>query len=270
MNTDRILQLAQHPELLDRDTLYELRNLLSRYPYFTTVRILYLHNLYLLRDPLFSDELKLGALHVSDRKRLFQVIEGHKYEVGNKPAAASATHAEQEHSIPKIAQKPKEKSRTLTLIEQFLSQQPENEPLVPFDLTVDYTTYLLEEKEEDKEKSTPPPTKDLIDAFLNQLQTDELLPPRELLPDSPEKEADPSQSTPSLSPAASATEADSAAEAAIDASFFTETLAKIYIRQGRYEKAIEIYKNIYLKNPKKSAYFADQIRFLEKLIINEK
>jgi hypothetical protein len=25
-----------------------------------------------------------------------------------------------------------------------------------------------------------------------------------------------------------------------------------------------------LKNPKKNAYFADQIRFLEKLIINEK
>ena len=50
--------------------------------------------------------------------------------------------------------------------------------------------------------------------------------------------------------------------------YFTETLAKIYIRQGRYEKALEIIRRLNLNYPKKNAYFADQIRFLEKLIIN--
>ena len=53
-------------------------------------------------------------------------------------------------------------------------------------------------------------------------------------------------------------------------SFFTETLAKIYIKQQRYEKALEIIKKLNLKYPKKNVYFADQIRFLEKLIINAK
>jgi hypothetical protein len=52
--------------------------------------------------------------------------------------------------------------------------------------------------------------------------------------------------------------------------FFTESLAKIYIRQGRYSKALEIIKRLNLNYPKKNAYFADQIRFLEKLIINNK
>ena len=51
--------------------------------------------------------------------------------------------------------------------------------------------------------------------------------------------------------------------------FFTESLAKIYIRQGRYSKALEIIKRLNLNYPK-NAYFADQIRFLEKLIINNK
>jgi len=55
-----------------------------------------------------------------------------------------------------------------------------------------------------------------------------------------------------------------------DDSYFTETLAIIYIRQKRYEKALEIIKKINLQYPNKSRYFADQIRFLEKLINNKK
>ena len=50
--------------------------------------------------------------------------------------------------------------------------------------------------------------------------------------------------------------------------YFTETLARIYIKQGRYSKALEIIRRLSLQYPKKNAYFADQIRFLEKLIIN--
>ncbi len=56
----------------------------------------------------------------------------------------------------------------------------------------------------------------------------------------------------------------------LDDSYFTETLAKIYIRQHRYEKALEIIKKLSLKYPKKSAYFADQIRDVEQMIINAK
>ena len=56
----------------------------------------------------------------------------------------------------------------------------------------------------------------------------------------------------------------------IEETFFTESLAHIYIKQRKYERALEIIKGISLKNPEKNIYFADQIRFLEKLIINVK
>ena len=59
-------------------------------------------------------------------------------------------------------------------------------------------------------------------------------------------------------------------EPATDDTFFTESLAKIYIKQRRYEKALQIIKKLSLKYPEKNIYFADQIRFLEKLIINTK
>ena len=55
----------------------------------------------------------------------------------------------------------------------------------------------------------------------------------------------------------------------VDEGYMTENLAKIYIKQGSYSRALEIIKRINLNNPKKNAYFADQIRYLEKLILNE-
>jgi len=66
------------------------------------------------------------------------------------------------------------------------------------------------------------------------------------------------------------TEQSASSESSNDDTFFTESLAKIYIKQRRYEKALQIIKKLSLKYPEKNIYFADQIRFLEKLIINIK
>jgi len=49
-------------------------------------------------------------------------------------------------------------------------------------------------------------------------------------------------------------------------SLMTETLAKVYLQQKNYKKAIQAYKILILKNPEKSGSFADQIRAIEKLI----
>jgi hypothetical protein len=45
----------------------------------------------------------------------------------------------------------------------------------------------------------------------------------------------------------------------------TETLARIYVEQKNYKKAIQSYKILSLKYPEKSGFFADQIKAIEKL-----
>lgn len=48
----------------------------------------------------------------------------------------------------------------------------------------------------------------------------------------------------------------------------SEALLKVMIKKGNYSKALEIINELSLNNPKKSIYFADQKRFLKKLMLN--
>ena len=70
-----LTELINHPERMDRDTLYELRSMLALHPYFQTARLLMLQNLYLLHDPAFDEELRRAAVYITDRKTIFQMIE---------------------------------------------------------------------------------------------------------------------------------------------------------------------------------------------------
>lgn len=55
-----------------------------------------------------------------------------------------------------------------------------------------------------------------------------------------------------------------------DDTTFSESLAKIYIKRKNYSGAHEIISKLNLKFPEKSVYFAVQLRFLDKLMLNER
>ena len=249
-----IAQYITHPELLDRETLYDLRSLLALYPYYQPARLLLLQNLYLLHDPSFNSELNRAAVYITDRKVIFNLVEAAHYKLNNeKEKAPQATHTN------------KKEDRTISLIDNFLDTIPEEEKPqpkkgkrkpTPADAAVDYVAYLLETEDEDGSSDTrqdSPQLKEhnLIDNFINNEGG------KIKLKDEPEY-------TPNLED-----ESDNNKNEG-DKSYFTETLARIYIKQGRYEKALEIIQQLNLNYPKKNAYFADQIRFLKKLILNNK
>jgi hypothetical protein len=246
-----IVEYIHHPERLDRDTLYELRSILALYPYFQTARLLMLMNLYLLHDPSFDKELRRAAIYITDRKVLFQMIEAAHYQLRVKKEKANETTVKEDDD-----------NRTLSLIDDFLDSIPDEKPEepkekkrkpTPADAAIDYVAYLLESKSEDDEpvvieESPQLKGQTLIDTFIENDRGKFVLNENPtLVPDIDESNTE---------------------EKSGDEGFFTETLARIYIKQGRYSKALEIISRLSLQYPKKNAYFADQIRFLEKLIIN--
>ncbi len=94
----------------------------------------------------------------------------------------------------------------------------------------------------------------LIDAFISSH-------PEEL---PAEKPAKPSPGKPETEAAA---EPVAASPTIQQGDLLSQSLAKIFIKQGHYRQAYEIIHSLSLNYPEKSIYFADQLRFLRKLIL---
>lgn len=251
-------RLIQHPEEMNRETLYDLRALLALYPYYQTARLLMLQNLYLLHDSSFDEELRRAAIYITDRKVIFQMIEAAHYELktakGEKASNANATTDD------------KKGDRTSDLIDNFLGSIPkdadeeeakkEKRKPTPADAAVDYVAYLME-TEGEIEDEKPSRTISLIDDFMEdggfklpKINSDEDYKP-EFAPQLNQEENDSDETTE-------------------NSGVFTETLARIYIKQGKYQRALDIIERLERQHPSKTGYHKDQMRFLEKLIANEK
>ena len=147
---------------------------------------------------------------------------------------------------------PVETPDTDTAIDTFLDTYGDIDPhekqlleRLIFNPVPDYSQVLAAEEAESPEQPAAPLTEQdaLLDAFLAKQ-------------DIPAPQPAPVQRP--ARPGAAKADADSP---------LSESLAKIYIKQGRYDKAYEIIYQLSLNFPKKSIYFADQLRFLKKAML---
>ena len=246
-----IRELIEDTSKLNADTLPQLKELIEKYPFFQIVRLLYVANLYKQHSPLFGQELKKGSVFVPDRSALFAITEGENYQL--------PTHNENNNIETESGS-----SRTLTLIEGFLKSggietdtpaDDEEERLMPSvaDLTNDYASFLIQQDKhhpQQKKSTNTPKLKraDLIDTFIEETKGKQ----RFEMPEMDDSDF--------VSPDFS----DEAEE------IYRETLVNIYIKQGRYQQALEILRKISLNNPKKSSNFAAQMYLLEVLLKENK
>ena len=244
----KIKDLLDDPSKLNAETLPELKAIVETYPFFQVARLLYLSNLYKLHSQDFGAELRRASVYVPDRTALFALTEGINYELPT-----------QGNGIDIVVND--EGDRTISLINTFLTQghietddedmEERNEPSVA-DLTNDYASYLMQQDKrhaENPETQETPKLKggELIDTFIEENKGKQRV---EI-----QHRDDEDFVSPELS--------------VEDEEIYTESMVNIYIKQKRYQQALEILRKICLNNPKKSANFATEISLLE-IILNEK
>ncbi|MDR1337145.1 MAG: hypothetical protein LBK22_09985 [Tannerella sp.] len=246
MTCTELYRLMENPALLSAETLPGLKQLTEDFPYFSAARMLYLKNLSLTEDLRLQTDLKKMAIYVPDRLKLFLLLEGDRYKFPGAPKPETET-----------------KNGRFELIEKFLAENGPVEdgvsgaPVFAPAATIDYTYWLLTDSPQTDHPEARLHRQDLIDAFLENGH----VRPGQYPATKPAETAGEAEHEPD------ATAPETPENASPKTSYFTETLAHIYIRQKRYEKALEIIRSLSLKYPEKNLYFADQIRFLEKLII---
>ena len=248
MQSQEFISFLNEKEPLNEASLPQFEALLKAYPYFQSARLLYLKNLELLEHPDYARELPKTALLCSDRKKLFYWIKSEHYASFFPKKEESETQ-----------------DRTQSLLDSFLGTLKDETPIIREDFheeipiaSADYLSYMSLVDETSKNEPLPeeqPLLKhhDIIDSFIEKSDAGDIFVPPIENDTPPSKESKLSADIEGLG-----------------SGLLTETLARIYIKQKKYEQALEIIKRLNLNFPKKSVYFADQIRFLEHLILNEK
>ena len=237
MTINDISKLMKSPGLLNGETLPQLKSLVDEYPYFQTVRMLYLKNLQTESDLSFPVELRKMAFYAVDRKKLFYWIEKDKFVSFDFDALEKKESPGLSDSFASID--------SFLAIENFTSEKLQIGDNMNTVASTDYLS-LLKEKQDDLENVQPLKHQKTIDDFLKK----EKQSPFRINSGNSEN------TKPVVPHIEEKTE------------FIGETLAKIFIQQRKYEKALQIIQKLSLQYPEKSAYFAVQIEKLENLIIN--
>lgn len=237
-----LIDYIRRPDTIDDDAISQLQRLTKEHPYFHVARILLLQALYKKHDPAYDETLRRTAILVPSREAIFRLTEEPHYtQVEERKRYDEANEAST--------------SRTVSLIENFLETQMPTKPVNhPIDAAQDYIGYLLQQESlrgGKRQEALPMNGGGVVEDFLEN-ETGRIV-----LDDNDEFEE-------SHTDTSKNTQNDENNE------ILTEIMAGIYIKQGKYENAVKIIRQLSLKYPKKNRYFADQIRFLEKLILNNK
>jgi len=290
--TDLSLILKQ-PNHITLSQVYELENIIHEYPYFQVVKAIYLKILYAQESYRYNKELKITAAHIGNRTLLFNFITSTGFkdkknvlkkeempkayvdeaipsefttyvsgDVFEKKEFYPVTHTVEQSQTSKdaISSSEQQQKEALNMGKPIDFQPNDKQSFAtwlqvtrykPIDRRTTKTATTIDLPFVDKnifeEGDVRAKKFDLIDKFL------EANPKIEV-----NKDYDDTSSNIEI-----------VEKKDIGRQFMTETLAKVYLEQGKYTEAIQAYQILMLKNPAKSAYFAEQISIIRKLQQNK-
>jgi tetratricopeptide (TPR) repeat protein len=231
-------QILINPHSLSYADSIELEKIIDRYPYFQSALILYVK---LLKENniLHHNKLYQAAALTTDRSVLFRFLENQenfsnisKYHKENEEKNGNT-----KNTVSTFTQniEPEKPSRNINTV----STPPETKKKMTYSQWLKHISQAG--KTAPKKNNKQDPIFELIDRFLK---------------DKPKIVPKKNYSAP---PPASVIKSVEEKQM-----LMTETLANLYLKQKKYDKAIQAFRILSLKYPKKSSYFANQIQEIKK------
>jgi len=303
MNLADFTHILQHPQNITTEKTDAVKSIIEEFPYFQSVRAVYLKGLKDQNSFKYNQELKTTAAYTTDRSILFDFITSEDF-IQNKISQfikQNTAHLKDiEVDIEDISI-----NKNVT-IDDTLKQQIEDTTGVldpglfqPIE-SKNPTSFVLNESEaieniSDETKTEEISTKDILNlgkplqfthkethSFHEWLKLKRFEPITREDKDIKTETKIPSVSdkekkfelidkfisqNPKINPSKPTLTKGNLAKAQMiqPESLMTETLARIYVEQKNYKKAIQSYKVLSLKYPEKSSFFANQIKAVEQL-----
>ncbi|CAM4140496.1 hypothetical protein [Zobellia nedashkovskayae] len=300
MNVQDFTYLLQHPDkVVSPIQTKQLEDVLEEYPYFQAARALQLKGLKNLNSFKYNNALKVTAAYTTDRDVLFDFITSEEFlqnTIADKISGKTIALVDTETISEEIETTANSDSSTETPIpltpadadklldpQLFRSKDPKideeiaeakrkasenlelGEPL-PFTKREKYSfaewLQLTTFKSVNRDDEETPTTKPVEEPEAIAFPLEEEILKRKKFDLIDKFIAD----NPKINPNKDVQKVVIETSVTLDKKeLMTETLAKVYLEQKKYKKAIQSYKILSLKYPEKSGFFADRIKAVEKL-----
>ncbi|NRD19484.1 hypothetical protein HNV08_05450 [Winogradskyella eckloniae] len=306
MQLENLTTLIQKPDVISAAQTDELSAAIKTYPYFQTLRALYLKGLKQTDSYKYNNALKITAAHTTDRSVLFEYITSEAFNQ-NEISKQIKQNIEHIKSIEVNAVDDISINRSVTIDDALKEQIKATEGVLDPDL------FEAKPIEQPKLETSAPKIEDTIIAvdvknitpekqlnigkplefdktenhsFTEWLKITSFKPINRETTKTKEAEevisnpepASPLDSklaiidkfiseNPKIKPISNNAPKPKLVnnDDVISDSLMTETLARIYLEQKNYDKAIQSYKILSLKYPEKSSFFAHQIKLVKEL-----
>jgi len=263
LNTSDLTYLLNKPEATNEKQTIALENIVLQFPYFQAVRALHLKGLFNQESFRYNYELKKTAAYTTDRTILFEFITSDNFtaiqqekidEIQKSLLNIEVHHMEEVIVLPQIETiAPEEEKVELEVIEKTSEEKLEIGKPLPFTPTERHSfqewLQLTKFSPIDRENEAINPQIeaekqkkiDIIDKFI--------------------------EANPKIAPVKDLTKTPANITKSVEepTHLMTETLAKVYLEQKKYNKAIQAYEILILKYPEKSSFFADRINEIKNL-----
>lgn len=291
MNVSDFIQILQKSNtILSPKQTRALEDIIEEYPYFQAARALHLKGLKNLDSYKYNNALKVTAAHTADRDVLFDFVTSKEFiqnniadtiagrttkledktavseEIEPNPDIETILVESEEVALPQNIQdaeqilnpalfKSKKEEVEISSVEEAKESVPEidlelGKP-IPFTKKEKHSfTEWLQLASKNADEETP----NTVDKNLEKKKKFDLLD--KFIENKPK--ITPNEDLKAKVNIKESTKMDKN-------ELMTETLAKVYLEQKKYKKAIQAFKILSLKYPEKNGFFADQIRAVKKL-----